>query len=259
MELITKKEIEQLDTIQGETCISIFIPTHRAGEAVLQGKDALHLKNQLKHIKNKLEQEEMGPREVDTLLAPIKELLDDSEFWRHQSDGLAIFRSDSYFEKYTLPIHFEAFNYVANGFYAKPLLPMFTGDGTFYVLALELETVKLYECTRHSIVDVVIDDLVPSRMEDRVGYDYEQKSLQYKSGADAHGRAMYHGHAGADRNRNYRTQFTNYRNTHHIGHHGYCAELNHARSRLQIHNQPYDKTGDEYQHQGTVSHLVALP
>jgi hypothetical protein len=78
---------------------------------------------------------------------------------------------------------------------------MFTGDGTFYVLALELETVKLYEYTRHSIVDVVIDDLVPSRMEDRVGYDYEQKSLQYKSGADAHGRAMYHGHTEADRDR----------------------------------------------------------
>ncbi len=201
MELITKKEIEQLDSIHSETCISIFIPTHRAGEAVLQGKDALHLKNQLKDVKNKLEEEEMGPREIDSLLMPIKELLDDSEFWRHQSDGLAIFRSDTYFEKYTLPIHFEVFNYVANGFYTKPLLPMFVGDGKFYVLALELETVKLYECTRHSIVDIVIDDLIPSRMEERVGYDYEQKSLQYKSGADAQGRAMYHGHAEADRDR----------------------------------------------------------
>src|SRR6056297_26797 len=201
MELITKKEIEQLDSIHSETCISIFIPTHRAGEAVLQGKDALHLKNQLKDVKNKLEEEEMGPREIDSLLMPIKELLDDSEFWRHQSDGLAIFCSDTYFEKYTLPIHFEEFNYVANGFYTKPLLPLFVGDGKFYVLALELETVKLYECTRHSIVDIVIDDLIPSRMEERVGYDYEQKSLQYKSGADAQGRAMYHGHAEADRDR----------------------------------------------------------
>ncbi len=201
MELITKKEIEQLDSIQSETCISIFIPTHRAGEAVLQGKDALHLKNQLKDVKNKLEQKEMGPREIDTLLAPIKELLDDSEFWRYQSDGLAIFRSDTYFEKYTLPVHFEAFNYVANGLYTKPLLPLFVGDGKFYVLALELETVKLYEQTRHSLVEIAIDDLVPSRMEDRVGYDYEQKNLQYRSGADAQGRAMYHGHAESDRDR----------------------------------------------------------
>ncbi|TLP72860.1 hypothetical protein [Maribacter sp. ACAM166] len=201
MALITKKEIEELEGIHSESCISIFIPTHRAGEEVLKGKDILLLKNQLKEVKSKLEQEEMGPREIDTLIAPIQELLDDSEFWRHQSDGLAIFRSDSFLKKYTLPVHFKAFNYLANGFYLKPVLPMFTGDGNFYVLALELENVRLYEQTRHSIVEVVVDDLIPSRMEDRVGYDYEPKSLQYKSGADAQGRAMYHGHAEGDRNR----------------------------------------------------------
>jgi hypothetical protein len=201
MALITKKEIEELEGIHSESCISIFIPTHRAGEEVLKGKDTLRLKNQLKEVKSKLEKEEMGPREIDTLIAPIQELLDDSEFWRHQSDGLAIFRSDSFFKKYTLPVHFDAFNYVANGFYLKPLLPMIAGDGNFYVLALELENVRLYEQTRHSITEVVVDDLIPSRMEDRVGYDYEPKSLQYKSGADAQGRAMYHGHAEGDRNR----------------------------------------------------------
>lgn len=201
MALITKKEIEKLDGIHSETCISIFIPTHRAGEEVLERKDTLELKNQLKEVKNKLEKEEMGPRDINTLIDPIQELLDDSEFWRHQSDGLAIFSSDDFFEKYTLPVHFEAFNYVANGFYLKPLLPIFTGDGKFYVLALELENVKLYEQTRHSITEVVVDELIPSRMEDRVGYDYEQKSLQYKSGADGQGRAMYHGHAEADRDR----------------------------------------------------------
>ncbi len=78
---------------------------------------------------------------------------------------------------------------------------MFTGDGKFYVLALELENVKLYEQTRHSIAEVVIDDIIPSRMEETVGHDYEQKSLQYKSGADGQGRAMYHGHAEGDRDR----------------------------------------------------------
>ncbi len=201
MALITKKEIEELEGIHSESCISIFIPTHRADEEVLKGKDTLKLKNQLKEVRNKLENEEMGPREIDTLIAPIQELLDESGFWRHQSDGLAIFRSDSFFKKYTLPVYFEAFNYVANRFYLKPLLPMFTGDGNFYVLALELEEVKLYEQTRHSIAEVVVDDLIPSRMEDRVGYDYEPKSLQYKSQADAQGRAMYHGHAEGDRDR----------------------------------------------------------
>jgi hypothetical protein len=201
MVLVTKKEIEVLDGIHSKGCISVFIPTHRAGEEVLQRKDVLQLKNQLKEVKNKLEKEEMGLKEIDKLVAPIQELIDDRKFWRDQSDGLAIFCSDIFFKKFTLPIHFEAFNYVANGFYLKPLFPMFTGDGTFYVLALELEDVKLYRGTRHSITEVFIDDLIPSRMEERVGYDYKPESLQYKSGADAQGRAIYHGHAEADRDR----------------------------------------------------------
>jgi hypothetical protein len=201
MELIKKKEIEELEDIHSETCISIFIPTHRVGKEVLERKDALNLKNQLKEVKSKLEKEEMGPREMETLIAPIQELFDDSEFWRHQSDGLAIFRSDNFFKKYTIPLHFEAFNNVANGFYLKPLLPMFVGDGSFFVLALELEKIKLYEQTRHTTAEIVIKDLVPERLEDRVGYDYEQKNLQFRSQQEGHGAATFHGHAQADRDR----------------------------------------------------------
>jgi hypothetical protein len=54
MSLITKKEIVELHDVNQENCISIFIPTHRAGKKVLQQEDSLALKNQLKEVKNKL-------------------------------------------------------------------------------------------------------------------------------------------------------------------------------------------------------------
>ena len=201
MTLIKKTDIEKLNEIHSETCISIFIPTYRSGKEVQSGEDILKLKNQLKTVKGKLALEEMGPKEIEALIAPIQDLLEDSEFWRHRSDGLAIFRSDDFFETYTLPINFLEFNNVSNSFYLKPLLPMFSGDGTFYVLTLELENIKLYEQTRDSITEISIEDVIPARLEDRVGYDYEPKSLQYKGHADEKGRAMYHGHAEADRDR----------------------------------------------------------
>ncbi len=200
MPLITKKEVEDLDRMQGENCISIFIPTHRAGEEVFDGKDTLKLKNELKAIKQKLSTS-MGPVEIDKLVAPVQELLDDTGFWRQQSDGLALFVAAGFFKKFTLPVYFEQFNYLGNSFYLKPLLPMFTGDGTFYVLGLEQQYVKLYEQTQHSITDVAIEDLVPATLQDKVGHDYEPKSLQYKSMGDSQGRAIYHGHAEADRGR----------------------------------------------------------
>lgn len=44
MVLISKDEIVELHDVNQENCISIFIPTHRAGKKVLQQEDSLALK-----------------------------------------------------------------------------------------------------------------------------------------------------------------------------------------------------------------------
>ena len=66
---------------------------------------------------------------------------------------------------------------------------------------MELENVKLYEETHNSIAEVIVEDVIPTCMEERLACDYELKSLQYKSQADAQGSAMYHKHAKTDRGR----------------------------------------------------------
>ena len=114
-------------------------------------------------------------------LKPATDLLEDHEFWKNQSDGLAIFISKDLFRKFTLPLNFEEFSYVSNEFYLKPLMPVFNDDGLFYLLTLKADEVKFYEGTRNNITEIRIDDLVPSRLEDSVGYDHEQKNLQFRT------------------------------------------------------------------------------
>lgn len=201
MSLITKKDIEELAKSHDAFCISIFIPTHRSGQAVLQKSDAIVLKNQLKEVEEKLEGQGLTGLEIDRCLKPVRELIENSGFWSHQSDGLALYLRNGSFKKYTLPVKFEAFNYVANGFYLKPLMPMFTGDGRFFILTLELEEVKFYEATRHSIADVIIHDLTPARLEERVGYDYREKFLQFRTQQEGHGKASFHGHGEGQEDR----------------------------------------------------------
>lgn len=197
MALITKKEIAELHDINQENCISIFIPTHRAGKKVLQQEDALALKNQLKEVKNKLGKKGIHANDISKMTAPVQELIDNSSFWREQSDGLAIFLADGFSKTYTLPVYFKEFNYLSNSFYLKPLMPMFVGDGNFFLLMLERSNVKLYECTQHSFTEIDIDDLIPATKQDRVGFDYEQKNLQFRSGQTGSGQAMYHGQEAA--------------------------------------------------------------
>ncbi|MFZ6666183.1 baeRF7 domain-containing protein [Peijinzhouia sedimentorum] len=196
--MITKKELLQLSQIHNTHCVSIFIPTHSAGEETLKGKDALNLKIQLKEIKSKLEGNGMSSNEIETFTKSINDLVNNKEFWRHQSGGLAIFLSDNVFQTYTLPIHFEEFNYLSNEFYLKPIIPLFNGDGLFYLLTLKQDRVNLYEGTRHSITEITDNDLIPSRLEDIVGYDYEEKSLQFRTQQGNKSAGSFHGHEDND-------------------------------------------------------------
>jgi len=197
MSLINDKDLEKLMKEQGKTCVSIFIPTQRAGKEVLEEKNKTHLKSLWNEAAARLKEKGIAEQKIDEIGKPIEALIGDKSFWRHQSDGLAIFAAEDFFERYTLPVNFEAHTYISNEFYIKPLVPMFSGDERFYLLALQLEDVELYEATTYSIGKVEVDDLVPSQLEERVGFDYKQKHLDFKTQNSGGENTIFHGHGGA--------------------------------------------------------------
>ena len=206
MPILTKEQFESLARFDNNPCISIYIPTQRAGKEVLEEKAKYDLKSQWKKVFEKLKAMNVSQEKIDKLGKPVEGLLEDKNFWRHQSDGLAIFVADGFFEHYTLPINFETYVYVSDHFYIKPLVTMFSGDGRFYLLHLQLEDVKLYEATRYSIGEVDVEDLTPNQLEDRVGYDYEEKHRKHKTqrnniGAHPSGTSTQHGYEATTRDR----------------------------------------------------------
>lgn len=194
MKLMTKEEFKKLAEYRDEVCVSIFIPTNRGGEDVLEEKDRTLFKGQWQQCARELEDKGISEERIEKIGAPIRDLIDDKNFWRHQSDGLAVFASESFFERYTLPVYFETYYHISDRFYVKPLVPMFSGQGRFYVLELQQDNVKLYEATRHSIGPVRIDDLTPDNILDRVGYDYEDKDRKNKTQHELSGQFTQHGY-----------------------------------------------------------------
>lgn len=99
-----------------------------------------------------------------------------------------------------MPVRCGELTFVSDRFYLLPLFSLFEGDGKFFLLNLSLGEVKFYEGTRHSITEVFVEDLVPARLEEVVGTDYHEKSLQFRSGQGREaGAAMFHGQgAGKD-------------------------------------------------------------
>ncbi len=192
--ILDKKDFMELSEIHQPACISIFISTHRAGEAVLNDQDRITFKNQVRAVKEELELRDYSPRQIENRIAPLQQLIEDDAFWRHQSDGLAVFAAEDFIRYFTLPIRFGSFHHLSDGFYLKPLVPMFTGDGRFFILALSLEGVDFYEGTRHSITEVRVNDLTPANLKGVVGADFDPSFLQFRSQQEGHGQASFHGH-----------------------------------------------------------------
>lgn len=187
MKIITQKELEQLANHRNEHCISIFIPTHRVGGEVLNGQDSLRLKNQLQRVKNTLQDKNVDPRKIDALLSEAQKLHDDSNFWRHQLEGLAIFISEDHFSYHRVPIEVEEFCSINNSFYLMPLLPLFSGDGLYYVVAVSKDKVRLLEGTRYYINELDTGDtLQQGIIEVLKNYDFE-KGIQNQSSSQGGG------------------------------------------------------------------------
>jgi hypothetical protein len=179
-------------------CVSIFLPTHRVGAQTQQ--DPIRLKNLLRQAQERLLTKGLRPPEAEKLLRPARELLDDSVFWQHQSDGLAVFLSPGVFRYYRLPLNFGDMVVVADRYHLKPLLPLLTGDRRFYVLALSQNEVRLLRATRHSVSEVELED-VPKSLADTLRYDDQEKQLQFHTGTAGGrggGAAIFHGHERDD-------------------------------------------------------------
>lgn len=176
--IISESKLKELAQVHEPQCASVFIPTQREGNEVNENQSQIRLKNTIQDIEKELEEAGLKPREIEEFLKPLWKLQDDVLFWRHQSDGLAIFRNHNRFEYFTLPLDFDQTYYLDENFYLLPVLPMFNNDGFFFILSLNLQHVKLYEASAHTIGEIYIEDLVPQRLEDAVGYDYEEKTVQ---------------------------------------------------------------------------------
>lgn len=199
MPLLSKENFEELARFDNNPCISIFIPTQTSGHEVLNEKSRIQLKSQWKKVYEKLKDLDIPQDKIDQLGSPVEGLLEDGNFWRHQSQGLAIFVSENFFRSYTLPISFKVTNYVSDHFYLKPLIPMFSGNRRFFLLAIQPDKVRLYEADRYTISELDIEELVPGQLEDRVGYDYEEKSGKRKTQNSTMGTYTQHGYAPASR------------------------------------------------------------
>ncbi len=176
-------------------CVSIFMPTHPA-DATNQ-RDTIRLKNLLREAERQLGAEAGA-------LEPAKELLNNGRLWKTGSEGLALFAAPSLFRSYRSSLSFPERVVVGDRFYLRPLVPLLETRDRFFILALSLNSVRLFEAGRDRVEEVKLGTEVPGSFEDALGYEQYDSSVQlHTSSSQGLGRrpAIFHGHGDSDADR----------------------------------------------------------
>lgn len=198
MRLFGRADLEELAGVTGAPSVSIYLPTHRPGTTA--DADRIRLKNLLREASDRLAVQGTRGEAVHRLLEPAERLVQDDLVWQRQSAGVALFLAPSFDRVYRLPLPVDERVVVGDRFYVKPLLPLLTGDGRFFILALSQRGVRLFQATRHSIAEVVLEG-IPGSLDEVLKYDVYDRQLQVHArvpaGKGAHA-TVFHGHGFYD-------------------------------------------------------------
>lgn len=173
-------EIDELRTLAEQSdypSISLYMPTQQKGTEVRQ--NSIRFKNLLRQAEALLKNDDrLQDLDVSAFLEPLAEL-DRDDFWQHQSAGLAIFLKENLLRYYQLPLDFEELVIVSEHFHLKPMLPLLTNDGEFYLLALSQQEIRLFQGSRYDIHEIELEG-IPKNLDEALKYDETSKAGQFR-------------------------------------------------------------------------------
>jgi hypothetical protein len=178
MNIITATDLHDLVDVDGERCVSIYMPTHPTGREGQQ--DSVRLKNLIRRAEEQLIKEGMRCVEARDMLNPVSELPRQIE-WIRRDKGLAIFRSTNRLDCYWLKEPFEELLVVGRRFYIKPLLFAVSPNVQFFVLAISRNQVRVLKGTSHGWKKLDIPDL-PTSMAEGLNLQTADRGEQVHSG-----------------------------------------------------------------------------
>ena len=190
MELLRKEDFLTLLRKPEGIAVSVYMPTHRVAET--EG-DPLRLRHLLDKGEHNLVAKGLRTPDARNLLAPARALLSDALFWQHQDESLALFMTPKSFRYFNLPVSAPETVVVSEEFFIRPLLPLLTNDGAYYLLSLSLNHVALFQC-RQDTCREISPGKMPRSLEEALRFDDPEKQLQQHSAGS--GTAIFHGQGG---------------------------------------------------------------
>lgn len=149
-------------------CVSLYQPTHRSHPD--NGQDRIRFGNLVKKVEA-LWKERYAAQDPSPLLANLRKLGEEHNFWNHTLDGLAVLVSPELFRVYRLQRQVPELVNVGNSFHIKPLLRMVQSADRYQVLAINRHSAKLFVGNRDALDPFDAGEDFPATLEAVLGED----------------------------------------------------------------------------------------
>ncbi len=180
--MIDRNQFNQLITTEEIPTISLFMPTHQKGSEQEARQDAIRFKNLIKEGEKLMRESGVDKEIIEEYIRTTEQLTSDVKFWRYQEKGLSLFVVKDQLSVLQSPLTFDPLVRFGMAPFILPLIPqLYASEQTYFVLKLKKEGVQLYKGNPFSIKECDISDKVPKRLEDVVGYDYEDRHVAFRS------------------------------------------------------------------------------
>jgi hypothetical protein len=189
---LTSNFVQSLLVEQEAPCISIYLTTHKKHPENLQ--DGIKFKLLIKQVEHSLSLK-YSNADVNKHVEQLVQLVDDTNFWQHTNNGLAIFSANNFFEIVLLNSPLEDFAIVADSFHTKPLRQYLQSTDYYQVLGISQKSIRLFEGNKHSLTEVDIKKHVSTTIEEALGYELTEKHQTVASYGGTN-ISMSHGHGG---------------------------------------------------------------
>jgi hypothetical protein len=170
--LLDRETMSQLLAKREAPCLSLYQPTHRSFPERQQ--DPIRFKHLVRELEDSLKQQGRGDQ-AKALLKPFHDLMNDPDFWNSNRDGLAVFGAMDYFEVFRLQRSVPELAVANDRMHLKPLLRIAQSADRYQILAITLNSVRLFEGNRDGIDEVRLGDGVPETLEEALGRDLTEK------------------------------------------------------------------------------------
>ena len=172
MDMLGNDYPEKILAAHEAPCLSLYQPTHR--QFPERQQDPIRFRNLIKTLQESLRQK-YPDREIAPLLEPFNALADDTDFWNHNLDGLAVLGSPDMFRVYRLQRPVAELAIAADSFHTKPLMRIVQSADRYHILGLNRHSATLFEGNRDSVDQIPLASAVPGTLDEAFARDPERE------------------------------------------------------------------------------------